>query len=321
MVPAAAEGSLDHDQPLDILGDMDFLDSSLWDPSVFFSDDNVMVDETEPEAAPARERERERETSSEDLAKVFLEWLKSNRDSISPEDLRSIKLKKSTIEAAARRLGGGTQGMMQLLKLILTWVQNHHLERKKRSQRDQSPCPPLNPNPSYNYEHGVTWVLNSPYQMDQSSFPCYAHVPSPAFHFQNTTGNQQFSPAPEFLDPATAWHAHFGTSQAHHYSPLPPTPFTAVPIAGGCFPVQFQSNQFFQPSDRLTRMASATKEARKKRMARQRRVSALHHHHHHHHHNNRNRQLHSQPSRSLLDGESSQQCNVNFSSTDHKRQV
>ncbi|XP_021763430.1 B3 domain-containing transcription factor ABI3-like [Chenopodium quinoa] len=70
-------------------------------------------------------------SSTDDLALVFFEWLKSNKEAISAEDLRNIKIKKSTIENAAKRLGGGKEGMKQLLKLILQWVQNHHLQNKK----------------------------------------------------------------------------------------------------------------------------------------------------------------------------------------------
>ncbi|CAO2839884.1 unnamed protein product [Amaranthus hypochondriacus] len=68
---------------------------------------------------------------SEDLAMVFFEWLKTNKEAISAEDLRNIKIKKSTIENAAKRLGGGKEGMKELLKLILQWVQNHHLQNKR----------------------------------------------------------------------------------------------------------------------------------------------------------------------------------------------
>ncbi|VAH67502.1 unnamed protein product [Triticum turgidum subsp. durum] len=70
-------------------------------------------------------------SAADDLPRFFMEWLKNNRDCISAEDLRSIRLRRSTIEAAAARLGGGRQGTMQLLKLILTWVQNHHLQKKR----------------------------------------------------------------------------------------------------------------------------------------------------------------------------------------------
>uniref|UniRef100_A0A803MLK2 TF-B3 domain-containing protein n=1 Tax=Chenopodium quinoa TaxID=63459 RepID=A0A803MLK2_CHEQI len=73
----------------------------------------------------------EPDSSPDDLALVFFEWLKSNKEAISAEDLRNIKIKKSTIENAAKRLGGGKEGMKQLLKLILQWVQNHHLQNKK----------------------------------------------------------------------------------------------------------------------------------------------------------------------------------------------
>lgn len=87
---------------------MDFLNSSLWDLSVFFSNDDMMVDEPEP--APIRERQRV--TSIEDLVNVFLEWLKSDSDLISLEEIQSIKLKKSTIECVAHRLDSGIKGMM-----------------------------------------------------------------------------------------------------------------------------------------------------------------------------------------------------------------
>jgi hypothetical protein len=68
--------------------------------------------------------------AGEDLSQFFMEWLKSNRESISAENLRGIRLRRSTVDAAAARLGGGRQGTMQLLKLILTWVKNNHLQKK-----------------------------------------------------------------------------------------------------------------------------------------------------------------------------------------------
>ncbi|GMH27930.1 hypothetical protein Nepgr_029773 [Nepenthes gracilis] len=74
---------------------------------------------------------------SEDLAMVFFEWLKSIKESISAEDLRNIKIKKSTIKCAAKRLGGGKEGMTQLLKLILQWVQNHQINTRAKQQQLQ----------------------------------------------------------------------------------------------------------------------------------------------------------------------------------------
>ncbi|KAF3341858.1 B3 domain-containing protein VP1 [Carex littledalei] len=81
--------------------------------------------------------EGEEKESDDDVAKFILEWLKKNEDAISPEDLRSIRLKKSTIECAERCLGSGPRGRLQLVQLILAWVQNHHLKKKK--QRLQEP--------------------------------------------------------------------------------------------------------------------------------------------------------------------------------------
>ncbi|MED6165257.1 B3 domain-containing transcription factor [Stylosanthes scabra] len=66
----------------------------------------------------------------DEMSNVFLEWLKSNKDKISTSDLRNVKLKKSMIESATKRLGGGKQGMKSLLKLILEWVQRSHLKNK-----------------------------------------------------------------------------------------------------------------------------------------------------------------------------------------------
>nr|AAQ04076.1 ABI3-like transcription factor [Prunus avium] len=95
----------------------------------------------------------------DDMAMVFLEWLRSNRETVSAEDLRSVKIKKSTIECAARRLGGGKEAMKQLLKLVLEWVQTNHLQKRRSNslttkdanivaQQQQYHDPFQNPNPN-----------------------------------------------------------------------------------------------------------------------------------------------------------------------------
>ncbi|TQD95942.1 hypothetical protein C1H46_018429 [Malus baccata] len=94
----------------------------------------------------------------DDMAMVFLEWLRSNRETVSAEDLRSVKIKKSTIECAARRLGGGKEAMKQLLKLVLEWVQTNHLQKRRSNSittkdsniitQQQYQDPFLNPNPN-----------------------------------------------------------------------------------------------------------------------------------------------------------------------------
>lgn len=71
------------------------------------------------------------EDDDQEMSSVFLEWLKMNKDSVSASELRRVRLKKSTIECAVKRLGGGKEGMKQLLKLVLHWVQTNHLHNKR----------------------------------------------------------------------------------------------------------------------------------------------------------------------------------------------
>ncbi|GAB2282037.1 B3 domain-containing transcription factor [Dionaea muscipula] len=134
------------------------------------------------------------EKSSEDIGMVFLEWLKSNKESISAEDLRSIRIKKSTIECAERRLGGGQEGMTRLLKLVLQWVQNHHLQnRRMRSeiattnnipncQTEQSPPNPdpssLNPNLINPCFSSPRWPPLPPYITDPAAMTPLPQLPS-----------------------------------------------------------------------------------------------------------------------------------------------
>ncbi|XP_026424956.1 B3 domain-containing transcription factor ABI3-like [Papaver somniferum] len=114
----------------------------IWDPSCFFpcEEEEKGFDKEDEKCLVVGENDDNEEKNnkpSEDLALVFLEWLKSNKETISAEDLRSIKLKRSTIECAAKGLGGGTQGMKQLFKLILEWVENNHLQRKRLKEEGQ----------------------------------------------------------------------------------------------------------------------------------------------------------------------------------------
>ncbi|XP_072965624.1 B3 domain-containing protein VP1 isoform X2 [Typha angustifolia] len=349
---------------LDILGDIDFFDlSDAWDPSSLFPDENMMIGDggaDQPFDRIASQRDlvgqslggdegdghsgrRDEEEDAlmmmdgpcEDLAKFFLEWLKNNKDSISPEDLRSIRLKRSTIECAARRLGGGKQGRMQLLKLILAWVQNHHLQKKRRRCRGgggggasqfsyypQSSTFLLpdatanhNPNPSLDYNNcsadstslavGLdSWVPYpvDPTKMGTDSVYQGGAAPSPYAYQHNCTGssvivnNQPFSPATDLhaVDPAAvAWPQQFAPSQAL-YPPFPgastSAPLAPLPFPGG-YPNQYPSSHLYHSQgQRIVSLPSATKEARKKRMARQRRLSSLHQHrnlnHNHHHQQN-----------------------------------
>ncbi|KAL4193634.1 hypothetical protein AMTRI_Chr06g177750 [Amborella trichopoda] len=306
------------------LEDMELLDTpDLWDPpsSPFFSEPTTynggsgdfsggsQVSPTNDEDSP-----------SDELAKVFFEWLKSNKESISPEELRSIKLRRSTIESAARRLGGGREGMMQLLKLILAWVQNHHLQRRRNAeslslQNQPHPLSLSNPprcNPSLTNPHlsnpslpnpspstpplSNAWVASAPNYVD----PCMNAYPLPSqlgcpdlgfshggpdnmllgdgvyggnrfsgcqVNFQGERGHFPVDPGHFPVD-----HSNFPAMWAAHHSILGLNP-------GGSF-LGF-SNPAMVHGD--CTMASATKEARKKRMARQRRFLSHHHHSHGHH--------------------------------------
>ncbi|MED6178170.1 B3 domain-containing transcription factor [Stylosanthes scabra] len=166
----------------------------------------------------------------DEMSNVFLEWLKSNKDKISASDLRNVNLKKSTIESAAKRLGGGKQGMKSLLKLILEWVQISHLKNKK------SPI-------GFGFEppesSSIPNCFNKP-QLSPPPPPCiYATQPSSMYPYQLLYGNGSGG----------------GDHEWNILSPL------------------------------------ATKEARKKRMARQRKCSSSHQRQsnhskqHHHKHN------------------------------------
>nr|AEZ00779.1 VIVIPAROUS1 protein [Triticum monococcum subsp. aegilopoides] len=224
---------------------------------------------------------------ADDLPRFFMEWLKNNRDCISAEDLRSIRLRRSTIEAAAARLGGGRQGTMQLLKLILTWVQNHHLQKKRPrvGAMDQEappaggqlPSPGANPGYEFPTETGAAAATSwMPYQ---AFSPTGSYGGEAIYPFQQGcstssvgVSSQPFSPpaAPDMH--AGAWPLQYAvfvpagaTSAGTQTYPMPPPGAVPQPFAAPGFAGQFP--QRMEPA--------ATREARKKRMARQRRLSCL----------------------------------------------
>jgi hypothetical protein len=231
--------------------------------------------------------EGEEKEESDDLAKFFLEWLKNNKDAISPEDLRSIRLNKSTVECAARRLGPDRRGRMQLVKLILSWVQNNHLHRKKaRLQEASEPhvntwfnsTAPFNqvpidsvPNTNHN--------LNLDFDMGLAANGCNSLLPTTdpyGFHQSCTTkgsvaNNQHYSPVSGLhaTDPNMSWD--------QSYNPA----FRGYPMT---YQARLQTTQYYgaapigpvyNQGQSMTSMASATKEARRKRMARQKRLLSL----------------------------------------------
>ena len=331
-------------------GYMDLLEpNDIWDPSSLLHMDDSHDFEAEaeqqslqeqpkpsPELPPPQQQNEELmvqtndggggegQKPSEDLAMVFFEWLKSNKESISPEDLRNIKLKRATIECAAKRLGGGKDGMKQLLKLILEWVQNHQLQKKRISETPtshfpynfQDPFPTQSPNPNTNPisncnpihpDHNPCftsphWLSQPPYMADPPlvmappPFPQMVGYMGDPFTSgpPNMNGHPYQQPTPEYhiLDSTTSWPPHSQFSMPSAYSSFPDSnpPLAAPPQPPQAFAgygSQFPYQYFPGNGERLARLgSSATKEARKKRMARQRRVFS----HHHRHHNSHNQQ-------------------------------
>ncbi|EPS64119.1 hypothetical protein M569_10660, partial [Genlisea aurea] len=216
-----------------------------------------------------------------ELAAIFLEWLKQNRDSISAEDMRSIKLKRSTIESASKRLGSDTEGKKQLLKLILEWVEQHQLQKKRMRELG-----------------GASHHLQCPYQQENPNFQPYAAplpppVVSPYHHHHH---HHQWPPMSGggccYVDqiPMLPLGTEFQTMQPHHQSwPAPPYAMggcsTGFGHAHKCCSNQQGSAYVgnhpyggFDASKSSNGGCSATKEARKKRMARQRKQLYNHRH-------------------------------------------
>ncbi|XP_019450206.1 PREDICTED: B3 domain-containing transcription factor ABI3-like isoform X1 [Lupinus angustifolius] len=245
----------------------------------------------------------------DEMSNVFLEWLKNNKDSVSANDLRSVKLKKATIESAARRLGGGKEAMKQLLKLILEWVQTSHLQNRR-------PKDPLThfqgPIQSQNRNNTSSNLKNAP----DLSNTCFNQTPWVSVSEQNygTTTDQAplmatpqpfpqqmvgaasnnhnpYQPGAEYqmLDSTPSWppsqfttvansqyNQSFGDNNLHTQKP---SAVTAIDGYGNQYPYLFFPHS--PGGDRLMRLGpSATREARKKRMARQRRLLAHHRHNH-----------------------------------------
>ncbi|KAF5731409.1 B3 domain-containing transcription factor ABI3 [Tripterygium wilfordii] len=295
---------------IDLLDSNDFFDPS----SIFHPDENPLGDFHQQQEQRLSSLQMNNnggitqgggggEEPADDLAMVFLEWLKSNKESVSAEDLRNVKIKKSTIECAARRLGGGKEAMKQLLKLILEWVQTNHLQ--KRRIKDQNPNPNLNPirqpdqtNPSC-YTPPSMWIPQPTY-VD----PFQGQVIGYMGHDPYVHGAPNISPYPptgdfHILDSCQSWSPSQFTMPPN-YNSFPDNNFnpnSSGYVAG--YPNQYQYPYLPGPGqggtstggggERLVRLgSSATKEARKKRMARQRRFLSHHRNHNHHQNGNQN---------------------------------
>ncbi|XP_028212572.1 B3 domain-containing transcription factor ABI3-like isoform X4 [Glycine soja] len=266
----------------------------------------------------------------DEMSNVFLEWLKSNKDSVSANDLRNVKLKKATIESAARRLGGGKEAMKQLLKLILEWVQTSHLQNKRRKENNgssissalqaQFPDPSVQNNQntqsgSFSPESNACFNNQTPWLSPQTFATDQAPLMVPPQQFQqpmvgyvgdpytsgaasnnittshNHNSNNPYQPGAEqyhMLESAHSWpHSQFNV--ACHYSQSFGDNNGIFPhggFGGGYGNNQYPYQFFHGPGDTLMRLGpSATKEARKKRMARQRRFLSHHRHHNGNHQN------------------------------------
>ncbi|KAL1190566.1 B3 domain-containing transcription factor ABI3 [Cardamine amara subsp. amara] len=326
------EGGGDCIDMMETFGYMDLLDSNeFFDTSAIFSQDddtpnpNLMDQTLERQQAdqvvvPMLENnsggDMQMMNSSleqdDDLATVFLEWLKNNKETVSAEDLRKVKIKKATIESAARRLGGGKEAMKQLLKLILEWVQTNHLQRRRTNnnstnnnlsyQQSYQQDSFQNPNPNNNNNlippsdqncfSPSTWMPPPPPRQPQPGF-----VSDPGFGFMPAPN---YPPPPEYLpilESLPSWPPPQSGPMPQFPMPPPNSQYTPFqdPGAGGFTGFNMNPYQYpYLPSgpmrdQRLLRLcSSATKEARKKRMARQRRFLSHHHRHNNNSNNNQN---------------------------------
>lgn len=258
-----------------------------------------------------------------DLAKVFLEWLRSNRETVSADDLRNVRIKKATIESAARRLGGGKEGMKQLLKLVLEWVQTNHLHKRKFKEVVESDLITNTTTTSHllgfqNPNNSTPWIqtpppppLYSPPVLGygdaySGGFPDRYPLLDSTLSWTNSNSNSNnLSTAATQFGLASS---HFNAFVENFAAVPPPQPQGFVAGYGGGHQYPYVSQYFQGPpsggaggggENGLVRLDSmATKEARKKRMARQRRFSTHHRHHHgghhgsHHHHGNSHQNQH-----------------------------
>ncbi|CAM8888481.1 unnamed protein product [Rhodiola kirilowii] len=308
---------------METLGYMDLLDENghVWDYSdspLFDFTENKDQNCTQAEAfqynqetennqsqPPAAATENEN-NKSEDLALVFLEWLKSNKESISAEDLRSIKLKKSTIENAAKRLGNGKEGMKRLLQLILEWVQHHQLQRKRRREEEEEAAAaatlkpqienqrypvqyPAQPYQNLDANLSITNSIAQPNQMQYAGFdPMMANGyigagdPSYGNNGLATTWAAAAAPAPYCMNYNNNTQNLVPVTQQQQQPYAFDPSFNQYPYQ--YYPAVVNGNNVNGVSNEglLARTgSSATKEARKKRMARQRRFLGHHRHHHH----------------------------------------
>lgn len=246
---------------------------------------------------------------NDEMSSVFLEWLKSNKDNVSANDLRNVKLRKSTIESAARRLGGGKEGMKQLLKLILEWVQTSHLQSKRLKENNNntttSNLVPQQPQPQFQdlcpNQNTTSTCFNQASWIDQTQTQTQSPLVVPPQQFSQPmvgvgyVGDIHYTngSVPNNVNHNINLYQHGSSNEYHQFNVVPSYNQPSFVDSNnnvlqphglnfGGYGNQYGSYQFFHGGggDRLMRLGpSATKEARKKRMARQRRFVPHHRNH------------------------------------------
>ncbi|OIS98304.1 b3 domain-containing transcription factor abi3 [Nicotiana attenuata] len=247
-----------------------------------------------------------------ELALMFFEWLKQNKDNISAEDMRSIKLKRSTIESASKQLGSTKEGKKQLLRLILDWVEQHRLQKKQMSEAAPNQESFQNSASNYNFHYNTVgidpkarfypspWMATAAYNIP--NFPDSASVMAgqiPGYigdlytngslfvsPFNQTMSGRASSPASteyQPMDYTQSWlPSQFAMTAASQYNKFPDNNDSTDNVASvdqpqSLFGTQYPYQLLDGNGERLARLGS--KEARKNRMARQRRLP-LHHYRH-----------------------------------------
>ncbi|CAA3031830.1 B3 domain-containing transcription factor ABI3-like [Olea europaea subsp. europaea] len=318
--PEDTIGDVDCINVMENFGYMDLIDSNeIWDPFTVFHNENPQEYLENQQETPALDGQVQRKQNQDDendgfsflqgnseLAMIFFEWLKQNKDHISAEDVRNIKLKRSTIESASKRLGSNKEGKKQLLKLILEWVEQYQLQKKRLSvSSDLNACfssspwmaaPPHPPPPSYVQDSSAAMVAPQPpppssaYGGDPYSNAVPISVNPPVNQVINGI---PFTCEPEYqmMEHAQSWPSSQFPISSTQYNPYLENGYIPQGIPQDQAVYNRNPYQIFETNgESLVRLgSSATKEARKKRMARQRRLYP-HHHRHHTHHNQRQNQ-------------------------------
>ncbi|XP_022760048.1 B3 domain-containing transcription factor ABI3-like [Durio zibethinus] len=337
------DGGVDCMDVMENFGCMDLLDNNdFFDPSSIFHHDDTGLEEFQKEQRPQQEQSQQleqeaqmiysktedqtqEEKASDDLAMVFLEWLKTNKETVSAEDLRRVKIKKATIECAARCLGGGKEAMKQLLKLILEWVQTNHLQKRRIKEspssnkldlpyqyhdRFQNPNPIPNPtsNPNLNCNSLPPSESNScfsqPLWMPQAGYvtePAAAVVPgfAPMVGYMGdlfvngapNINSHPYQPPIDYqrLESAQTWPAS-QFAFASRYNSFPDSNLHPAPPQPSVFPVygnqyQYQYVHGHNNDQRLVRLGSSVTKEARKKRMARQKRFASHHRNQIHHSN------------------------------------